>query len=239
MLSTFRLPVRSSTWAVHCSMKSSFTHNGVSLTDASSYRVSSIFHLIRQYVASSSFDVRSSWSFSMSVVSISIVSKWWVMFSGWNLDLALGVLLTSCPSGGAICDGVEGLDMFWGVMSSPSSSSMALLLCRFRLFEVSSGWDVMSGLYCVPVRLTSFSLKGSEVSDMALLLGLGLLPLPDFWRLRLALLTRDWWSCSGMLDVYFSLVLFLSVCPSSVSVPFRALVRPPLWEFLGSAMLTL
>src|SRR5258708_24752250 len=134
MLSTVGLPVRSSTWVVHCSIKLSFIHNGVSLVDASLYRVSSIFHLIWQYVTSSSFNIRLSWSFSMSVVSISIVSKWWVAFGGWNLDLALGVLLTLCPSGGVICDGVEGVYMFLDVMFRLSSSSLALLLHRVWVF---------------------------------------------------------------------------------------------------------
>ena len=40
-----------------------------------------------------------------------------------------------------------------------------------------------------------------------------------------------------MLFLYFNLVLFLSMGPSSGSEPIRDLARPPLWEFLCSAML--
>ena len=76
----------------------------------------------------------------------------------------------------------------------------------------------------------------SDTSDRALLPGLGLFPLPDLWRSRLVLLVKDWFSCSGMLVMYFCLVLFFSVGPSSVSLPIRDLVCTPLWEFLCSAI---
>src|SRR5258708_5358117 len=46
--------------------------------------------------------------------------------------------------------------------------------------------------------------------------------------LRLVLLARDWYSCRGMLVLYFLLVLFLSVIPSLASELIWGLVHPPL-----------
>src|SRR5260221_9914379 len=47
----------------------------------------------------------------------------------------------------------------------------------------------------------------------------------------LVLLAMAWYSCSGMLVMYFILTLFFSICPSSASTLTLAPAHPPLWEF--------
>ncbi len=160
----------------------------------------------------------------------------WGQLSGRSLNFALGVLLTSDPKEERLGEGVAGLDMVMGVMISPSSSSIALLLHTFRAVVLLSENSALSGCVWELVGLTSFSPERSDISDWALLPGLGLLPLPGLGLSRLVLLARVWYSCSGMLDWYFLLVLFFSMRLSSVSVPTLAPARPPLWEFLCSAM---
>ncbi len=147
-----------------------------------------------------------------------------------------GGLIDFGPMKEPLGEGVTGLDVVTSAMSSPSSSSIALLLCGFGAFVLSSESSVLSGCMWELVRLTSFSPEWSDVSDQALLPGLRLLPLPGFGLSRLALLARVWYSCSGMLDWYFLLVLFFSMRPLSVSMLTLAPAHPPLWEFLCSAM---
>src|SRR5258708_253195 len=165
--------------------------------------------------------------------SSSIVSWDWSHCDSWVLDFALGVLLTSFPTEKSLGEGVTGLDVIKGVMSSPSSSSIALLLHGFREVVLSSERGKSSNCMQGLVGLTSFSPEWSDTSDGALFLHLRLLPLPGLGLSGLALLARDWYSCSGMLVLYFLLVLFFSNWPTSASTPTLAPVCPPLWEFLG------
>ena len=87
------------------------------------------------------------------------------------------------------------------------------------------------------IGLASFS-PGSEASDGALLLHLRLLPVPTLGLSGFVLLARAWYSCSGMLILYFTLALLFSMLPSSVSELILAPAHPPLWEFFWSVMLT-
>src|SRR5258708_37230190 len=148
----------------------------------------------------------------------------------WVLDFALGVLLTSCPMGRELGEGVTGLDEGLFSMSRPSSPSITCLLCRFGVFELTSGGQVLSDCMWELIRLTSLS-PGSEASDGALLLHLGILPVPVLRLSGLVLLAMAWYSCSGMLIMYFILTLFFSICPSSASALTLAPAHPPLWEF--------
>src|SRR5260221_14175100 len=128
--------------------------------------------------------------------------------------------------------------MIKGVMSSPSSSSIALLLCGFGVVVLSSEKGVSSDCMQGLVGLMSFSPEWSNASDGALLPCLRLLPLPNLGLSGLALLTRDWYSCSGMLVLYFLLVLSFSNWLTLASVLALAPAHPPLGEFLCSAMWT-
>src|SRR5258708_314617 len=147
-----------------------------------------------------------------------------------------GCLIDFGPMKEPLGEGVTGLDVVTSAMSSPSSSSIALLLCGFGAFVLSSESSVLSGCMWELVRLTSFSPEWSDVSDQALLPGLRLLPLPGFGLSRLALLARVWYSCSGMLNWYFLLVLFFSIWPLWGCVLAVARGLPLLWDFLCSAM---
>ncbi len=135
---------------------------------------------------------------------------------GWVLDFTLGVLLASCPMGRELGEGVTGLDKDLSSVSRPSSSSITCLLHRLREFELSSGGWVLSDCMWELIRLTSLS-PGSEASDGALLLCLRVLPVPVL-RLSWLLLAMAWYSCSGMLILYFILAMFFSICPSSASM---------------------
>ena len=130
----------------------------------------------------------------MSRKSSSIISGQLYRFIGWYLFLALGVWLALFPSRGSVGEGVTGLDVEWGSKSRPSSSSIALLLHGFRFFGLSTRVGGLFGGVQDLVRLVSVLLKMSDASDGALLPALGLVPLPDFWFLRLVLLARDWYS---------------------------------------------
>src|SRR5258708_4305132 len=134
-------------------------------------------------------------------------------------------------------EGVAGLDVVLFSMARPSSSSIALLLCGFSGIELSSGGIILSDCMQGLVRLTSFS-SGSDTSDGALLPHLGLLPVPALRLSRLLLLTRVWYSCSGMLVPYLILALFFSIVPSLALTLALAPARPFLLEFFWSVMLT-
>src|SRR5258708_37986952 len=127
-------------------------------------------------------------------------------------------------------EGVTSLDKGLLSVSRPSSPSITHLLCGFGVFELMSGCWVLSDCMWELIRLMSLS-PGSEASDGALLPHLGVLPVPVLRLSGLVLLAMAWYSCSGMLVMYFILTLFFSICPSSASAPTLAPARPPLWEF--------
>ena len=112
---------------------------------------------------------------------------------------------------GVLGEGVTGLDVVLFSMARPSSSSIALLLHRFRVIELSSRGVILSDCVQELVRLMSFS-SGSETSDGALLLHLRLLLVPTLRLSRLLLLTRVWYSCSGMLILYLILTFSGQSC---------------------------
>src|SRR5258708_12053536 len=130
-------------------------------------------------------------------------------------------------------EGVTGLDVIEGVMSSPSSSSIALLFCGFGVVMLSSEKGISSDCMQGLVGLTP---ECSDASDGALLPCLRLLPFPSLRLSGLVLLARDWYSCSGMLILYFLLVLSFSNWSTSASMLTLVPMHPPLWEFLCSAM---
>ncbi len=219
------------------SAASSMSQIRVFLAASSSSNISSSLILIQSNVHSSSIVICSSGGLSIPGTSLSIMSWQLKGFTGWCLAFALGVWLFPYPSRGPMGEGVAGLDVGWSSMSRPSSSSIALLFHGFGAFMLSSKEDALFGCVWVLVRLTSCSLCMSDASDGTLLPDLVLLPLPDFWDSGFVLLARVWYSCRGMFILYFNLVLFFSIVPSSVAEPIQDPAHPPLWEFLCSAML--